>query len=183
MIKPKDIKTEFLHPEKRDAIQQPNNHLDNYTFAQDEFQELFNDDNLGIPPGWLMNHARFFYATPKGVPERDGWIVNEIALENDDEQQETIQGKILTDYCSDRVTFVISKKQLEENTNEPKLLAGVGKTELFIENLKIAIAEADAKKKLKPKTKKKANYKNKAYKNTAKQTKPSPILMSLIKKV
>lgn len=33
---------------------------------------------------------------------------------------------------------------------------------------------------LEPKTKKKAEYKNKTYKNTAKQAKPSPILMSLI---
>lgn len=131
MIKPKDIKTEFLHPEKRDAIQQPNNHLDNYTFVQDEFQELMNEF-VFIKPHWLMPMARCFYST---------------------------------------------------ETDELRLLAGVGKTELFIENLKIAIAEADAKKKLKPKTKKKANYKNKAYKNTAKQTKPSPILMSLIKKV
>lgn len=131
MIKPKDIKTEFLHPEKRDAIQQPNRHADNLYLAQDEFQELMNE-LMFIKPHWLMPMARCFYLT---------------------------------------------------ETDELRLLAGVGKTELFIENLKIAIAEADAKKKLKPKTKKKANYKNKAYKNTAKQTKPSPILMSLIKKV
>lgn len=195
IIDPTDIKPQFMHPDNRDAIHNPNNHLDNYVLVQDEFQELFNDEFMAVSPHWLMGHAPRFYATSKVEPAtRDGWTVLEINPDCDNDQQENSDGKTLNDYCSDRATFNISLKDLEENTNyQGSFRSGRTKSmwQKAADDILNGLLVWDEKngnwtKKEKtttkfPKAKKKADYKNKAYKNTAKKAKPSSILLGLIK--
>ncbi|MCD0496801.1 hypothetical protein LP085_08065 [Achromobacter sp. MY14] len=174
---------------------------DEMHFVQDEFKELFEDEFMAISPYWLRNHASCFYATSKVEPAtRDGWIVSEIDLDSNDYQQKNSDGKTLNDYCSNRANFNISLKDLEENTNYQgsfrsgrtrniihsilkhernfEIQNGMSYRAYLMQAIKKAVYEHIDN--LEPKTKKKAEYKNKTYKNTAKQAKPSPILMSLI---
>ena len=51
---------------EQDELAQRKFQTEQTLFVQDEFQELFNDEDFFVPPHWLMNRAPHFYLAPTG---------------------------------------------------------------------------------------------------------------------